>query len=117
MRGERFDRRIGALTAQVEAVEGIGLRRSRWRSLMPFECGGGHQQKDNRRETVINQDANFLIEAIRGGARGVDDLTNYVISITNSWTRYDDKGKIQDNGVDGYDYFPSGTLSWRANIC
>lgn len=45
-------------------------------------------QKNNRRETIINQDANFFIEAIRSGARGLDDLTNYVqaITISNSVT-------------------------------
>ena len=39
---------------------------------------GMQVQKDNRQETIINQDATYLIEAIRGGARGLDDLTNYV---------------------------------------
>jgi type II secretory pathway pseudopilin PulG len=39
-------------------------------------------QKNNRRETIINQDAKYFIEAIRGGARGLDDLTNYVEAIT-----------------------------------
>ena len=43
-------------------------------------------QKNNRRETIINQDANYFIEAIRNGARGLDDLTNYVagIIVTNN---------------------------------
>ncbi|MBI3849543.1 MAG: hypothetical protein HY298_04525 [Verrucomicrobia bacterium] len=39
---------------------------------------GMQVQKDNREETIINQDATYLIEAIRGGAHGLDDLTNYV---------------------------------------
>jgi len=43
-------------------------------------------QKDNREETIINQDATVLIENIRGGARGVDDLTNYVYAIVNTGT-------------------------------
>src|SRR5450756_474530 len=30
-------------------------------------------QKDNREETVINQDATVFINAIRNGARGLDD--------------------------------------------
>jgi type II secretory pathway pseudopilin PulG len=42
-------------------------------------------QKNNRRETIVNQDANFFIEAIRNGARGLDDLTNYVIAISISF--------------------------------
>ena len=41
-------------------------------------------QKNNRRETIINQDANFFIEAIRNGAHGLDDLANYVAAITVS---------------------------------
>ncbi|MEI8288906.1 MAG: type II secretion system protein [Verrucomicrobiota bacterium] len=45
---------------------------------------GMNAQRDNREETLITQDANFLINAIRTGARGVDDLTNYVFSIFNS---------------------------------
>ena len=44
---------------------------------------GLNVQRENREETIIVQDANFLIDAIRNGARGLDDLTNYVESITN----------------------------------
>jgi type II secretory pathway pseudopilin PulG len=39
-------------------------------------------QRDNREETIINQDAIYLMDAIRSGARGLDDLTNYVEVIT-----------------------------------
>jgi prepilin-type N-terminal cleavage/methylation domain-containing protein len=44
---------------------------------------GMNVQRDNREQTVINQDATIFIEAIRNGARGLDDLTNYVYAITN----------------------------------
>ena len=47
-------------------------------------------QRDNREETIINQDATMFIEAIRGGARGMDDLTNYVYAITNFGGQYKD---------------------------
>ena len=47
---------------------------------------GLNTQRDNREETIINQDATVLMEAIRGGAHGLDDLTNYVYAITNYWT-------------------------------
>jgi type II secretory pathway pseudopilin PulG len=40
-------------------------------------------QKDNRQETIVNQDASLFLNAMRNGARGLDDLTNYVIGITN----------------------------------
>ena len=39
-------------------------------------------QQENREETAVNQDGTFLLEAIRSGAHGLDDLTNYVESIT-----------------------------------
>ncbi len=35
-------------------------------------------QQDNRADTLIDQDGIYLMEAIRHGARGLDDLTNYV---------------------------------------
>jgi hypothetical protein len=42
---------------------------------------GMNVQKDNREETIINQDVTVFMNAIRGGDRGVDDLTNYVTYI------------------------------------
>jgi type II secretory pathway pseudopilin PulG len=44
---------------------------------------GMEVQKENREETIINQDATMFMEAIRNGAQGMDDLTNYVYAITN----------------------------------
>ena len=61
-------------------------------------------QKENREETIINQDAMVLLEAIRSGAKGMDDLTNYVIAITNYWTLYDERTNVQRSGYDGYDF-------------
>ena len=46
---------------------------------------GMNMQRDNREKTVINQDAAVMLEAIRVGARGPDDLTNYVFMITNTY--------------------------------
>ena len=43
---------------------------------------GLNVQRDNRAETIINHDATCWMEAIRGGAQGFDDLTNYVDQIT-----------------------------------
>ena len=42
-------------------------------------------QRDNREETIINQDGTYLLEAIRSGGLGLDELTNFVerITITN----------------------------------
>lgn len=68
-------------------------------------------QKTNREETVIDQDAQVWMDALRSGARGFDNLTNYVVGITNYWTIYDVTGKghysitnVRRSGVDGYTY-------------
>jgi len=42
---------------------------------------GINVQKDNREETVINQDGMFWMEAIRSGSTGMNDLTNHVVFI------------------------------------
>lgn len=49
---------------------------------------GLNVQKFNREQTIIDSDATVWMDAIRSGARGYDDLTNYVIAITNQWTTY-----------------------------
>ena len=49
---------------------------------------GMRTQRDNREETVVNQDATVFLEAIRGGARGLNDLANYVYAITNYQVLY-----------------------------
>jgi len=64
---------------------------------------GMHTQRSNREETLINQDATVLLEAIRGGARGLDDLTNYVFAITNNWTFYPSSGN-PSSGTYGYTF-------------
>jgi type II secretory pathway pseudopilin PulG len=61
-------------------------------------------QKENRQETIINQDANMFLEAIRFGGRGFDDLTNYVVAITNYWTIYSDSAPPASH-VDAHTYF------------
>ena len=47
-------------------------------------------QRDNREETIINQDGAYLLEAIRSGGLGLDELTNFVerITITNRSSIY-----------------------------
>ena len=72
---------------------------------------GLNVQKDNREETVINQDAAIWMDAIRNGAQGFDDLTNYVIGITNSWVTYDSLGTQLQKGIDGYDRNGSSVTS------
>lgn len=50
-------------------------------------------QRENREETIVNQDALVLMNAIRNGETGVNDLTNYVVAITNIMTRLDETGR------------------------
>ncbi|HLX71295.1 MAG TPA: hypothetical protein VKV04_16840 [Verrucomicrobiae bacterium] len=49
---------------------------------------GLNVQKNNREQTIIGQDATTMMDAIRSGSMGFDDLTNYVVAITNFWTTY-----------------------------
>lgn len=65
---------------------------------------GMQTQKENRQETIINQDANMFLEAIRNGGKGFDDLTNYVVAITNAWSVYGAAGTVVRFGVDGHTY-------------
>jgi hypothetical protein len=45
-------------------------------------------QKDNREQTIINLDAAYLMDAIRHGPLGQDNLTNYVVSIAQVISQY-----------------------------
>jgi type II secretory pathway pseudopilin PulG len=65
---------------------------------------GMNAQRDNREETVIGQDATLLLGAIRSGARGADDLTNYVYAITNYWVYYNTNGVMVNSNANGYTY-------------
>jgi len=82
---------------------------------------GINVQKENRQETYIDQDEAVFLENIRTGARGLDDLTNYVLAITNSWTSYVNPYRRTGGGVNGYTYTSSSvttpypTGSWLTN--
>src|SRR5438034_809428 len=45
---------------------------------------GVRVQRDNREDTILNQEGVIWVEAIRSGSRGLDYLTNYVDTITIS---------------------------------
>jgi len=59
-------------------------------------------QRENREETIINQEASIWLDALRSGSHGYDDLTNYVLSITNFWKIYDANTNVVRFGTDGY---------------
>ena len=63
---------------------------------------GMSAQRDNRHETIINQDASVLMDALRNGERGLDDLTNYVIGITNYTLNFNARGVPGKSSVWGY---------------
>lgn len=67
---------------------------------------GLNVQRENREETIIVHEANYFLDAIRNGARGLDNLTNSVISITNAWTVYNTNNPSSwtkvGSGSDGY---------------
>jgi len=67
---------------------------------------GMNTQRDNRQLTIINQDASMLMETMRNGSYGSDDLTNYVYAITNYWTYFDRFGKpaTANPNINGYSY-------------
>ena len=54
---------------------------------------GMNSQQETRQATIISEDATMFMEAIRGGARGLDDLTNYVFAITNYYQTYNAAGR------------------------
>ena len=68
---------------------------------------GMNVQRDNRQETIVNQDASVLIEDIRNGALGANDLTNYVFAITNSWAAFGRSGGVTASGVNWYTFTKS----------
>jgi prepilin-type N-terminal cleavage/methylation domain-containing protein len=85
---------------------------------------GLNVQKDNREETIINQDAVVWMNAIRNGALGTEDLTNYVVGITNYWARFEVvfdpntstyKTNVAPNGGPGVDGY-SGTGSQVTSV-
>lgn len=57
---------------------------------------GLETQKQNREDTIIDHDANYLLDALRNGSRGADDLRNYVYEIRHN----------------RYEYSPAGTRSF-----
>jgi type II secretory pathway pseudopilin PulG len=65
---------------------------------------GMNVQRDNREETVIDQDSTVFLESIRNGVKSGADLTNYVFAITNYRTIYTPQGQKGPTDVYGYGY-------------
>ena len=72
---------------------------------------GMNVQKDNREETIVKEDATYLINAIRGGARGMYDLGAYVESITHTFF-----GATSGTSSNVYDRVTLQTLPLPTNV-
>src|SRR5439155_26875125 len=70
---------------------------------------GMQVQKDNRQETMINQDATMWMDFIRNGTKNADDLTNYVYAVTNFYSIYTPPGANPVSGAVGFTYRSSST--------
>jgi type II secretory pathway pseudopilin PulG len=69
-------------------------------------------QRDNRSETIINQDATFWAEAIRNGSTGLDDLTNHVENIQIvEWDDIFARNTILNSNYYVFQAGPSGYLN------
>ena len=53
-------------------------------SILLVLPSGMDTQRQTREETIIGQDASMLLEAIRNGAQGLDDLNNNVYAIVDT---------------------------------
>lgn len=58
-------------------------------------------QKQNREDTIIDQEAQILIDAIRGGATRLDELTNYVDFVLQTHQPTDAPANIRSNSFKG----------------
>jgi prepilin-type N-terminal cleavage/methylation domain-containing protein len=103
-RPSTFDLRLHAAFTMIEialCLAIIGIALVAIVGVLPI---GMNTQRDTREETIIGQDATMLLEAIRNGSRGLDDLTNNVYAITNYWTLYNTNGTVNSSGTNGYTY-------------
>jgi type II secretory pathway pseudopilin PulG len=73
--------RANAGFTMVEIAIALGVIGFALVAIIGILPAGLEVQRDNRSETIINQDATFWMDAIRSGAQGLDDLTNWVDEI------------------------------------
>ena len=66
----------------VEVALSLGIIAFALVAIIGVLPSGMKVQRENREETIVYQDSEYLLEGIRSGAKGLDDLTNYVESIT-----------------------------------
>jgi len=76
--------------------------------ILPYGMG---VQRENTEETIINHESSVLLDAVCNGQQGLDDLTNYVDSITNYQTIYGANGNLLSipNNPRALWYTPTGS--------
>src|SRR5437667_70245 len=72
-----FKRGLAAFT-MVEIAISLGVIAIALVAILGVLPTGVRVQKDNREDTILNQEGEFWLEAIRSGSRGLNYLTNYV---------------------------------------
>jgi len=77
------NREVAAFT-MVEIAISLGVIAIALVAILGVLPTGVRVQRDNREDTILNQEGMFWVEAIRSGSKGLDYLTNYVDSITIS---------------------------------
>ena len=82
----RLPKRAVAAFTMVEIAISLGVIAIALVAILGVLPTGVRVQRDNREDTILNQEGMFWVEAIRSGSRGLDYLTNYVDLITISNT-------------------------------
>jgi type II secretory pathway pseudopilin PulG len=101
-RSARFDAPQAAFT-MIEIAISLAVIAFALVAIIGILPTGMQVQKDNRQETIINQDATIFLDAIKNGVLGMDDLTNYVFAITNYSTTVSENGSTTTSTY-GYTY-------------
>src|SRR5438093_752347 len=78
-------RAVAAFT-MVEIAISLGVIAIALVAILGVLPTGVRVQRDNREDTILNQEGVFWLEAIRSGSKGLDYLTNFVDLITISNT-------------------------------
>ena len=79
--GRRKENPAQAGFTMIEIALSLGIIAFALVALMGVLPSGVKVQKENREETIINQDGGLILETIRSGAKGVDFLTNHFEAI------------------------------------
>ena len=76
------NKRAVAAFTMVEIAISLGVIAIALVAILGVLPTGVRVQRDNREDTILNQEGMFWVEAIRSGSHGLDYLTNYVDMIS-----------------------------------